>query len=140
MALTIAAPVTVQNVTRISITGTAGGGTDTKTIFAIPGGTGRGLGGFVERFRIKVVRLIAIASTAGDSIQLKDLGTTFSAARGFEPNSAGTPNVLWESVLGANPFNDQTNLGDEFRNGLQITATSTNAAANMVLYLYHGLS
>lgn len=144
LALTV---TTVQNVTRIiGVVSGGAGGTATATIFANPGGSGVGLGGFVERFRIKVVRLVAPNSVAKDSIVLKDLGTTSVTGLGNVPNSAGTANVLWESTLGTGPFNDQTNLGDEFRNGLQITAVTaatandTNLGVVFSLTLYHGLS
>ena len=146
MALALAV-TTTQNVTRIVGTVSGGaGGTATATIFSSPGGTGIGLGGNVERFRIKVLRLVAPASVAKDYLALKDLGTTDVTGKGHVPDSAGTANLVWDSTMGTGPFNDQTNLGDEFRNGLQITATTaatandTNAGYVFCLTLYAGLS
>jgi hypothetical protein len=150
---------TVANVTTVIGTVSGGaGGTATATIFSEPGGVGIGRGGMVERFRIKVVRLVGAATVAHDYLSLRDLGTTpggtsslaaapaADAVKGFVPDSAGTSNLVWDSTMGGNPFNDQTNLGDEFRNGLQVsaqTAATTNdpfAGYVFALFLYHGLS
>ena len=151
MALAITAK-TVQNITVVTGTVSGGaGGSATATIFDEPGGTGIGRGGNVERFRIKVLRLVAPGSVAKDSISLTDLGTITDSARGFIPDSASGDatfafNPVWEATLGTGPFEDQTNLGDEFRNGLRIsavtaaTANDTNLGYVFRLYLYHGLS
>lgn len=144
LALTV---TTVQNVTKVVGTVAGGaGGSATATIFDQPGGTGVGRGGFVERFRIKVIRLVAPGAVAKDSVSLTDMGTTDVTGKGHVPDSGGTANPVWESTMSTGPFTDQTNLGDEFRNGLKITAV-TAAAANdsnlgyvFALYLYHGLS
>ena len=122
MALAVTA-TTVENITTVTGTVSGGvGGTTTATIFTNSPGNR-------ERFRIKVIRLVWFTGTAGDVIALKD--------------AAG--NVVWESVdptTGTPNFIDQTNLGDEFRNGLQITATitSTSNVKSFDLFLYHAVS
>jgi hypothetical protein len=151
MALTLASK-TVQNITVVTGTVSGGaGGSASAVIFDEPGGFGIGRGGFVERFRIKVIRLVAPGAVAKDSVSLTDLGTITDANRGFIPDSNSgdatfLQNPVWEATMGTGPFEDQTNLGDEFRNGLRISATTaavandTNLGYVFRLFLYHGLS
>lgn len=126
MALTIAS-VTKDNVTVVTGTvASATGGTVTgQAIFTSAPGSH-------ERYRIKVVRLLVYNSNptapTWDSILLTDVNS----------------NRVWESIptiTTTAPFSDQTNLGDEFRDGLLITATITTTVngAAFRLYLYHGL-
>lgn len=145
MALTLTA-TTIHNITRVTGTVAGGaGGTASVTIFSRSnvGGdvnkTGTAArpaqqGIAMDVFRIKVIRLVGSNTAAGDYFTLKDI-----------TGSPG-PYIVWSAIATGDNFDDQTNLGDEFRNGLQLTVTTTATANDSVsgvvfeLFLYHGLS
>lgn len=109
---------TTQNITVVEFNG--GGGLPLN-IFVNPNPTAAPVGGHVtqERFRIKVVRWVAETAAAGNNVVLTDV----------------LGNKVWESTASGANFTDSTNLGDEFRNGLVVTAMDAGT-----LYLYHGLA
>lgn len=140
MALTIASS-TSDNITLLTgtIAGGAGSTVSNQAVFTrsnVGGTTNFGstpttasqTGIAMDRYRIKVIRIVVYNATAADFVQLSDL--------------AGTPNLMWETIITGANFTDQTNLGDEFRNGLSVTAKITTAVNGVAFraYLYHGLS
>lgn len=143
MALALAS-TTRENVTRVVGTVSGGaGGSATLTLFArSPSGgnrtnstatalTGAQPGISMDRIAIKVIRLVGSNTAAGDYVTLSNLDV-----------SPG-PYVLWSAVATGDNFHDQSNLENEFRNGLSITATTTATANDSVsgnvfeLFLYH---
>lgn len=72
----------------------------------------------MDRFRVKVIRWVAEGAVAGNNVVLTDRNG----------------NKVWESTATAANFTDQTNLENDFRNGLILTVMDAGT-----LYLYHSI-
>jgi hypothetical protein len=118
MALTI---TTIENLTTIAVTGANAA---TNVFVPSPAEIGR--------YRIRVVRVVAIGATVGDTISIT--GITPKPSDG----SAETQ-TLWNTVATAANFIDQTSFPDEheWRGRIQIASTGT-LGGTCTVFLYHG--
>lgn len=143
MALALAA-VTRENITRITGTVSGGaGGSDTITIFSrSPAGgnqvnskattlTGAQPGTSMDRVRTQLLRFVGSNTAAGDYLALKNL------------DESPGPYIVCSFIATGDNYTDDVPLWNEFRNGLQITATTAATANDSVsgvvfeLFVYH---